>query len=105
MSISARNDLTIFHEGLSSLPTSVAADATRSLRKALSEAPTSPAVSFPFESFAEVRMVRSDDAEVYFRLGDGAVDLLRVVPRIDLEPISTSSATAKSTLPTRSANR
>lgn len=97
MSEAARNDLSLFGSGLTSLPTTTARDAARSLRRALVATAFAPGLPTHFENLPDVRLIRSDDAEIFFRLAGGAVEILRVVPRDSHE-----SSTARSTSPTSS---
>lgn len=110
MSDAARNDLTLFEAGLKSLPAKTANDATRSLSRALaatSSPPTSASqrASLPFESLPDVRLIRSDDAEIYFRPVSGSVEILRVVPRDSHEPDLARDTSPTSSLTPQSVNR
>ncbi len=111
MSEAARNDLSLFEAGLKSLPATTADAAARSLKRALaatSSAPTStsPLASLPFESLPDVRLIRSEDAEIYFRPASGLVEILRVVPRDSHEPANAARPTSPtSSLPPQSMNR
>ena len=98
MSEAARNDLILFESGMKSLSATTANEATRSLRSALLAATSASASAANFESLPEVRSIHSDDAEVYFRLANGAVEILRVVPRDNSDP----GGPARSTSPTSS---
>ena len=105
MSEVARNDLSLFESGLKSLPTTTAHDATRSLRRALAAITTAPGLPSNFEGLPDVRLIRSDDAEVYFRLTGGTVEILRVVPRDGHEPATARSTSPTSSLAPQSVNR
>lgn len=74
----AEEDLRVFENCLKSLSASGADDAIQSLRSALSR--TSGKSFVPVAGVPNVRMVESDDAEVYFRMVDGEAELLRVLP-------------------------
>lgn len=106
MSDAARNDLALFESGLKSLPAASAGSATRSLQRALHATTSATASTAHFEDLPDVRRVRSDDAEVYFRLTSSVVEILRVVPRDDSDPVSTARPTSPtSSLTPQSVNR
>ena len=106
MSEAARNDLTLFESGLKSLSATSANEATRSLRRTLLAATLESASAVHFESLPDVRLIRSDDAEIYFRLANGAVEILRVVPRDIGDPGGPARATSPtSSLTPHSVNR
>ena len=98
ISEAARNDLILFESGLKSLPATTANDAIRSLRRTLLATTSASASPAHFESLPDVRLIRSDDAEIYFQLASGAVEILRVVPRDSSDP----GGPARSTSPTSS---
>ena len=98
MSEAARNDLTLFESGLKTLPVTTANEATGSLRRALHATTSASASSANFEILPDVRLIRSEDAEIYFRLANGAVEILRVVPRDG----SDSGGPARASSPTSS---
>ena len=106
MSEAARNELILFESGLKSLPTTAANDATRSLRRALLATTLVSASAANFESLPDVRLIRSDDAEVYFRFANNAVEILRVVPRDNNDPVGSAGSTSPtSSLTPQSMNR
>jgi len=106
MSEAARNDLILFESGLKSLPATTANDATRSLRRALLATTSASASAASIESLPDVRLIRSDDAEVYFRFENGTVEILRVVPRDGHDPVAPArSASPTSSLAPQSVNR
>ena len=82
MSRLAEADLQTFQAGLKSLSATMAADAVASLRKALLS--VSPTAGAAVAGCPGVRLIHSDDAEIYVRTVDGEVELLRVLP-IELE--------------------
>lgn len=91
----AEDDLQMFATGLKSLPTRAAADATSSLRESLLRLAT--AKTSPVEGFSNVRLIRSEDAEIIFRMADGEAELLRVLP-VEIEeaaPARSPSASAR----------
>ena len=98
ISEAARNDLILFESGLRSLPATTANNATRNLRRTLLATTSASASPAHFESLPDVRLIRSDDAEIYFRLANGAVEILRVAPRDSSDP----GGPARSTSPTSS---
>ena len=75
---SAEEDLQAFALGLNSLSTAARADATESLRDAIAATETSPA--FAVAGFPMLRLLRSADAEIYFRVVDREIELVRVLP-------------------------
>lgn len=105
MSEAARNDLRLFESGLKSLPATTAQDATRSLRRALVATASAPGLAANFEGLPDVRLIRSDDAGVYFRLAGGTVEILRVIPRDSHEPATARSSSPTSSLAPQSVNR
>ncbi len=106
MSETARNDLMLFESGLKSLPATSAHEATRSLRRTLLAANSASAAVANFESLPDVRRIHSDDAEIYFRLANGAVEILRVVPRDHSDPGGPARPTSPtSSLTPQSVNR
>ena len=98
MSEAARNDLILFESGLKSLAATTADDATRGLQRALLATTSASASTADFESLPDVRLIHSDDAEIYFQFANGAVEILRVVPRDGHDPV----APVRSTSPTSS---
>ena len=102
----ARNDLNLFESGLKSLPTTTATDAASSLRRALLAATTNAASNANLEGLPDVRLIRSEDAEIYFRTVDDMIEILRVVPCAENEPIPPArSSSPTSNLPPQSMNR
>lgn len=89
MAQSAEEDLQAFAVCLKSLSADARADATESLRNALAATETSPA--FAVVGFPMLRLIRSADAEVYFRVVDREIELVRVLP-VELPDASPSRA-------------
>ena len=85
MTRSAEDDLQLFAAGLKMLPAQAAADAVRSLRDSLVMVVTSPATAVV--GLAQVKMIHSEDADIYFRSVDGEAELLRVLP-VELEDVA-----------------
>ncbi len=75
---SAEEDLQAFAIGLNSLSTAARVDATESLRNAIAATETSPA--FAVAGFPMLRLIRSADAEIYFRVVDREIELVRILP-------------------------
>ena len=95
MATSAESDLMTFENCLQSLPKSVAAEATKSLRDTIVKITNSPIAAVSV--LPDVRVAYSEDAEVYFRVVQGVPELLRVIP-VEFEDTGTLR------LPSASAN-
>jgi hypothetical protein len=89
----AEDDLRVFAGGLKSLPARSAADAVKSLREAIGAISHLTPSTIP--GFPNIHLVRSEDADVYYRIVDGEVELLRVLP-IELDDGTRSRAPSAS---------
>ena len=98
MSEAARNDLILFESGLKSLATTMVVDATRGLQRALLATTSALASTTDVESLPDIRLIRSDDAEIYFQFANGAVEILRVDTHDNHDPVTP----VRSTSPTSS---
>lgn len=98
MSRLAEADLQTFQTGLKSLSASMAADAVASLRKALLSVTPTAGAAVP--GCPGVRLIQSDDAEIYLRTVDGEVELLRVLP-IEVEDSTPRGPSAAVPRPSR----
>lgn len=94
----AEEDLRAFAICLNSLSTTARADATESLRNAIAATETSPA--FAVAGFPTLRLIRSADAEIYFRVVDREIELVRILPveLPDTSPTRVPSAAAHHSL-------
>ena len=101
----AARDLSLFESGLSSLPVTTSHEATRSLRRALAAMATTAGLPAELEELPEVRLIRSDDAVIYYRRTTDSLDILRVVPRETPSATSARSSSPTSGLPPGSMQR
>lgn len=92
----AEDDLRTFSTCLKSLSTSAAADAITSLTQTIRSIPTTSTTHV--DGLPQVRSIRSDDAEIFFRMVDGEVELLRILPIEMKEPIPSRSPSARGKL-------
>lgn len=93
MSRPAEDDLRTFSACLTSLTSSAAADAITSLTQTIRSIPT--ASTTHVDGLPHVRSIRSDDAEIFFRMVDGEVELLRILPIEMKEPAPSRSPSAR----------
>ncbi len=89
----AEDDLRTFSACLTSLTTSAAADAINSLTQTIRSIPNSS--TSHVDGLPQVRSIRSDDAEIFFRMVDGEVELLRILPIEMKEPVPSRSPSAR----------
>jgi len=89
MARTAEEDLLAFSACLKTLSAEARADAIESLRTAIAATETSAA--FAVAGLPSLRLIRSPDAEVYFRVLDGETELLRILP-VELPDASPSRA-------------
>jgi len=80
MSDAAWTDLKHFAAGLNGLPTNGAAQAVTSLRQALNAAEQGRSDAKCIAGLSDIFVVRTDDADVYFRTVRGQAELVRILP-------------------------
>ena len=89
----AEDDLRTFSACLKTLSATAAADAVASLTRTIRSIPSS--ATSQVDGLPQVRSIRSDDAEIYFRWVDGEIELLRILPIETKEPVPTRSPSAR----------